>query len=112
MTNYANLKPFMARGIYDYKSFQTKYRNFLKRLCEGNGYELVGFAPNHYCFSCFVKGNGRFAYISISDVRRSSKGWFDNILIRSAKHEKDYAGGFNQYVSLQCLETKIQSMLG
>lgn len=120
MTNYTNLKPFMARDIEnwgvtvsdDYKSFQTKYRNFLKKLCKENGYELVKFNPNHYNFSCFVKGNDKFVYISISDVRYFKKEWFNNILIRSAKHEKDYTGGSNQYTSLPCLEAKIQSMLG
>lgn len=120
MTNYTNLKPFMARDIEDwgsvvsddYKSFQTKYRNFLKKLCKENGYELVRFNPNHYCFTCFVKGNDKFVYISISDVRYFNKEWFNHILIRNAQHEKDYTGGFNQYTSLPCLETKIQSMLG
>ena len=120
MTNYTNLKPFMARGIEDwssvvsddYKSFQTKYRNFLKKLCKENNYELVQFNPNHYEFSCFIKGNNKFVYISISDVRYFKNEWFNHILIRSAQNEKDYHGGINQHTYLPYLETKIQSMLG
>ena len=120
MTDYKNLKPYMTRSIEDwgvivsndYNAFQTKYKNFLKKLCKENGYELVRFNPNHYCFSCFIKGNDKFVYISISDVRYFSNEWFNNILIRTVNHEKDYHGGTNQYTSLPCLETKIQSMLG
>lgn len=119
MTNYKNLKPYMAREIEDwggyvsddYKSFQTKYKNFLKKLCKENGYELVNFMPNHYEFSCFIKGNGKYVYISISDVRHFSKEWFNHILIRTAEHEKDYHGGPNNYTSLPNLESKIKAML-
>ena len=120
MTNYTSLKPYMASGIEDwgayvsddYKTVQTKYRNFLKKLCKEHGYELVRFNPNHYCFTCFVKDNDKFVYISISDVRYFRNEWFNNILIRTAQHEKDYHGGSNQYTSLPHLEAKIQSMLG
>ena len=119
MVDYKNLKPYMAKDIEDwgsvvsdeYKSFQTKYRNFLKRVCKANGYELVKFSPNHYQFSCFIKGNDKFVYISISDVRYFKKEWFQQILIRTAESEKDYRGGMNNYTSIQCLEATIQHML-
>ena len=120
MVDYKNLKTYLNKGIEDwgsvvsddYKSFQTKYRNYLKKVCKENGYELVSFNPSHYEFSCFIKGNDKFVYISISDVRYFKNQWYNHILIRSAKHEKDYTGGFNQYTSLQLLESKIKSMLG
>lgn len=67
--------------------------------------------PSHYKFSCFIKGNEKFVYISISDVRFFRNKWFNNILIRTAESEKDYHGGVNQYTSLPCLEAKIKSML-
>lgn len=118
MTNYKSLETFKVKGIEnwgiglsdDYKSFQTKYKNFLKRVCKENGYELVSFMPSHYKFSCFIKGNEKFVYISISDVRFFRNEWFNNILIRTAESEKDYHGGVNQYTSLPCLEAKIKSM--
>ena len=120
MADYKNLKPFVKKGIEDwgsvvsddYKSFQTKYKNFLKKLCKENGYELASFLPGHYEFSCFVKNNDKFVYISISDVRYFKTSWFNLILIRTAQNEKDYTGGYNQYTSLPCLETKIKNMLG
>ena len=120
MTDFKRLRPFMGRPIEDwgsvvskdYKTFQAKYRNFLKKLCTNNGYELVSFNPNHYCFSCFIKGNGKYVYISISDVRYFSKAWLNNILIRTAKNERDYTGGPNNHVSISELEATIQKMLG
>ena len=31
--------------------------------------------------------------------------WYDHILIRAAKHERDFTGGMNQYASLNTLHT-------
>ena len=119
MESYNTLKPYLNKQIEDwggytspdYKTFQTKYRNFLKKICKANGYELVRFNPNHYEFSCFIQGNGKYVYISISDVRYFSKEWFNNILIRTAQNEKDYHGGPNNYTSLPNLENKVKAML-
>ena len=33
----------------DYKTFQTKYINYLRTLCKQNGWELVNIGRNHYC---------------------------------------------------------------
>lgn len=120
MENYNTLKAFINKGIEDwgcvvsddYKSFQTKYKNFIKKVCQANGYELVNFSPNHYEFSCFIKGNDKYVYMSISDVRHFKNEWYNRILVRYAKNESDYHGEFNQYVSLTNLEAKLVKMLG
>lgn len=119
-TSYKSLIPYTKRDIEDwggvtskdYNSFQTKYRNFLKRLCTNNGYELVNFLKGHYQFSCFIKdpATGKFIYIFISDTRYFKNSWYNNILIRTAQHEKDYRGGSNDYTSLAKLEDKIKRM--
>lgn len=119
MVSYTNLKTYTGREIEDwggivsddYKSFQTKYKNFLKKICKKNGYELVNFLPGHYQFSCFIKGNDKFVYVSISDVRYFKNAWFDVILIRTAANEKDYRGGRNNYTTLIFLEDTIKDML-
>ena len=120
MQNYNTLKPYIHRQIEDwatvvskdYISFERKYINFIKRVCKAHNYELAKFSPNHYEFSCFVKGNNKFAYISISDVRYFKNEWFNNILIRTAEHDRDYHGGFNQHTRLPELESKLVNMLG
>ena len=105
-----------STGCYtgdDYKSFQTKYINYLKSICNANHWRLVNVCKNHYCFSAFIKGGteNKCIYLSISDVRYFSNEWYDHILIRTAKNEQDYYGGFNNYTTLEYLECKIAEML-
>ena len=76
MAKIAELKKYLTHefstGCYtgdDYKSFQTKYLNYLKTLCRENHWQLVNVGKNHYCFSAFIKSaENKCVYISISDV--------------------------------------------
>ena len=104
-----------SSGCYtgdDYKSFQTKYINFLRSICKQNHWQLVNVGRNHYCFSAFIKSaENKCVYISISDVRYFSNEWHDHILIRTAKNEVDYHGGFNNRTTLKELEMKAMELL-
>ena len=62
MAKLAELKKYLTHkfssGSYtgeDYKSFQTKYINYLKAMCRDNHWQLVNIGRNHYCFSAFIK---------------------------------------------------------
>ena len=100
-----------STGCYtgdDYKSFQTKYINYLKTVCKSNNWELVNVGRNHYCFSCFIRNaENKHIYLSISDVRFWRNEWYSHILVRTAKHEKDYTGGSNNYTSLEQLQHNV-----
>lgn len=104
-----------SSGCYtgdDYKSFQTKYINFLRSMCKQNHWQLVNVGRNHYCFSAFIKSaEHKCVYISISDVRFFTNEWYSNILIRTAKNEQDYRGGFNHRTTLKELEMKAMELL-
>lgn len=104
-----------SSGCYtgeDYKSFQTKYINFLKNTCRNNHWQLVNVGKNHYCFSAFIKSaENKCVYISIPDVRYFSNEWHDHILIRTAENETDYRGGFNNYTTLGDLEGAVADLL-
>lgn len=104
-----------SSGCYtgdDYKSFQTKYINFLKAICNQNHWQLVNVGRNHYCFSAFIKSaENKCVYVSISDVRYFSDEWYNHILIRTAKDEQDYRGGFNNYTTLDGLELRACELL-
>lgn len=96
----------------DYKSFQTKYINFLRSICKQNHWQLVNVGRNHYCFSAFIKSaENKCVYVSISDVRFFTNEWYSNILIRTAKNEQDYYGGFNHRTTLKELEMKAMGLL-
>ena len=104
-----------SSGCYtgdDYKSFQTKYINFLRSICKQNHWQLVNGGRNHYCFSAFIKSaENKCVYVSISDVRFFTNEWYSNILIRKAKNEQDYYGGFNHRTTLKELEMKAMELL-
>ena len=105
-----------STGCYtgnDYKTFQTKYINYLKTICKDNNWSLIKVNKNHYCFSAFIKGGteNKCVYISISDVRYFNNDWYNHILVRTAKNEVDYKGGFNHYTTLDKLEYKICELL-
>lgn len=104
-----------SSGYYtgdDYKSFQTKYINFLRSICKQNHWQLVNVGRNHYCFSTFIKSaENKCVYVSISDVRFFTNEWYSNILIRTAKNEQDYRGGFNHRTTLKELEMKAMELL-
>ena len=104
-----------SSGCYtgdDYKSFQTKYINYLRSICKQNHWQLVNVGRNHYCFSAFIKSaENKCVYISISDVRFFTNEWYNNILIRTAKNEQDYQGGFNHRTTLKELEMKAMELL-
>ena len=104
-----------SSGCYtgdDYKSFQTKYINFLRSICKQNHWQLVNVGRNHYCFSAFIKSSeNKCVYVSISDVRFFTNEWYNNILIRTAKNEQDYYGGFNHRTTLKELEMKAMELL-
>ena len=104
-----------SSGCYtgdDYKSFQTKYINFLRSICKQNHWQLVNVGRNHYCFSAFIKSaENKCVYVSISDVRFFTNEWYNNILIRTAKNEQDYHGRFNHRTTLKELEMKAMELL-
>ena len=104
-----------SSGCYtgeDYKSFQTKYINYLKAMCKESHWELVNVSKNHYCFSAFIKSSeNKCVYLSISDVRYFSNEWYSHILVRTAKNEVDYRGGFNNYTTLEKLDNTVARLL-
>ena len=119
MTTIKDLEKYIdyefSSGCYtgdDYKSFQTKYINFLRSICKQNHWQLVNVGRNHYCFSAFIKSaENKCVYVSISDVRFFTNEWYSNILIRTAKNEQDYRGGFNHRTTLKELEMKAMELL-
>lgn len=107
MANIKDLQHYLnyefSSGCYtgqDYKTFQTKYINYLKSLAKSQGWEIVNVNKNHYCFSAFINWQDKYLYLSISDVRHFENEWYKHILIRTAKHQKDYTGGMNNYTTL------------
>jgi hypothetical protein len=103
---------FSSGGVTgsDYKSFQTKYKNFIKKNLP-EGFVIAKWNPNHYEFSCVIEHESKYVYVSISDVRYWPNEWFENILVRTMKHDSDWSGGTNQYASIFNLMKKIEKVM-
>ncbi len=92
----------------DYKTFQTKYINYLRSVCKANDWTLVNVIRSHYEFSAFIRNQiGRYVYFSISDVRFWRNEWYSRILIRTAESETDYHGGSNYHTRLPDLVSNV-----
>lgn len=94
----------------DYKTFERKYINYLKSVCKEQGWEFVKANKNHYEFSAFIKFENKYIYLSISDVRFFNNEWYNHILFRTAKSEKDYTGGQNLYTTLPLLKLALLNL--
>ena len=86
----------------EFKSFTTAMKKVFKEQALKNGCEILKFEKGHFYIFAFIKKGENIYYISIGDVR-FQKGFLNNILFRTAKHDKDYTGGMNCYTSLSKL---------
>jgi hypothetical protein len=76
------------------------------------GYELINYSRGHFYFSAFMKNNrtDKLVYVSCSDVRYSPDGWYNNLLVCTAQHDKDYTGGSNDWATLVGLKAKADML--
>lgn len=86
----------------EFVSFAKMFRSWIGKACSEAGLVIVEWSDGHFYCSCFVKNisTGKIAYLSIPDVRHFPDAWTDDILIRTAEHEKDYRGGTNRSATL------------
>ena len=94
----------------DFRIFARLFKKFVKSALPPDA-KLVSFDVGHYDLCGFIRKNGKFAYFSIPDVRYFPRKWQDNILVRTAKSEKDYTGGDNHYTSLKNFRNNIEKLI-
>lgn len=85
-----------------FKSFARAFKAAIKEQT-ADAFDLISCKANHFDISGFLKSKedpSRFVYFSISDVRGFREEWANQVLIRTAQHEKDYSGGHNNYTDL------------
>ena len=89
----------------EFTSFARKFKNAIKKELATIGAELTAYSVGHFYVSGFfrintMKGQECY-YFSLSDVRGSEFTSQHNMLYRTAKDEKDYTGGGNEYVRIE-----------
>lgn len=95
----------------DYETFEERYKKILKDIANNIQAQLIDFNGGHYGFSAFMEKDGKFAYISISDVRSFKNEWKDDILVRTAENDRDFSGGRNTFTNLHKLESRLDKIL-
>lgn len=95
----------------EFASFARECKKELAKQLPDNC-EIVAWNRGHFYISCFIKNitTGKFVYLSTSDVRHFPNEWYNNILIRTAKHEKDYTGGSNDWSDWKNLNRNIERL--
>lgn len=106
--------PSDCEGDYAPATFFKKHfipiaRKEFKALAKRIGAEIE-FSPNYFDYSAFFSKNGKFVYVHVGDVRFESR-WYEHILYRTAKSNKDYTGGSNRYCSYEELEEELSYLL-
>jgi hypothetical protein len=108
-----------AWGNYQFESstvctdeFAAFAKGFKKCIKDSlpEGAELVDFSRGHFYVSGFVKYRCSYMYFSTSDVRFFRDEWYNHLLVRTAKYERDFTGGFNQYITLPEFKEAVEKL--
>lgn len=98
---------------YDRKAF-NKFGLDLKKeineLLKDFGAEVHSLSRGYFILSGFIKKDDKLVYFSVDDVRYNRFKKDTMILIRTAKHDKDYTGGRNNFSSFENLKEDVENL--
>lgn len=120
-----NGKTLRDDGCYlssEFKGFQTAFINAMKKIAASLGGEVVNTSKGHYDVSGFIKRGDKYVYFDYSNgcgfggrthiILKGNNGCYHQpLLIRAARHEKDYTGFTNNFASFDRCETLIERLL-
>lgn len=101
----------------EFHSFQVAFFNAMRKIAKGLGAEVVNPLYGHYDMSGFIKRGDKYVYFSYSSLDRTyvqlkdNSSWHCPLLIRTAKHERDFTGGTNNYAAFDRCEILIDRLL-
>lgn len=90
------------------KQFAKDIKAVIKEIAINNGASLEWFNINHYDVSGMIKKDEKYIYFH-RDIERYNKSinLSHNLLIREAKHAKDFTGGRNNYCNFEEFESTM-----
>ena len=104
----------------EFHSFQLAFINQLRKIAKNNGANLINPMYGHYDMSCFMEKNGKYVYINYDNSLNTGRnvaclldqirGCHAPMLVRTAKNEKDYSGGKNNFCQFDCCEELIMKL--
>ena len=111
-----NGKVLADDGCYvskEYKNFQNAFNRTAKDIAANINAELASTSKGHYDGSMFFKRGGNFVYVHYGNSTNRTTIDFDgrNICVRTAKSDRDFVGGLNNFVTLKQLAHAIDLLL-
>ena len=121
-----NGKTLQDDGCYvskEFHSFQVSFINAMKKIATSVGGEVVNAHKGHYDVSGFIKRGDKFVYFNYSNAigiggrthiilkNDIDRGYHRPLLIRGARHERDYSGFTNNFASFDRCEILIDRLL-
>lgn len=91
----------------DFKAFAGDLKKYINKNLPPSS-KLVNWSVGHFYVSGFIQKGEQYVYFSLRDVR--GYDWYDNVLIRTAAHCKDYTGGRNNYTSIEFFGQSVQNL--
>jgi hypothetical protein len=97
-----------------FAKFASSFRRALRKDVKESPFEVVRLSKGHFEISGFLKHkeSGKFIYFAIPDVRWSTLGtWYDHVLYRTAKDDRDFTGGHNNFCPLSKLLDSAEALV-
>lgn len=84
----------------EFTAFCRTFKSEFKKVLDGLGCTGLECSNGHFYVSGFFNSaDGRLWYFNIGDVRWMGRP--HSLLVRTARHRKDYSGGTNMYAKLE-----------
>ena len=115
--NFKSVEDWGSVMSEEAKKFARDFKRRLGANAKERGMEIVGYTVGHYYISGFLKKAEKLVYFSyyiprcgaVIDFNRSN--YCDGFLLRTAKHDKDYYGGRNNFTNLMGFMGKAEELL-
>ncbi|HZK27070.1 MAG TPA: hypothetical protein VFD00_06000 [Thermoclostridium sp.] len=91
----------------DFKAFARDLKKYINKNLPPSS-KLVNWSVGHFYVSGFIQKSEQYVYFSLRDVR--GYDWYDNVLIRTAAHDKDYTGGRNNFTNIEFFAQSVQEL--
>lgn len=119
------IKKYQNRTLEDWgsemspeaKQFAKDFKRRLNLNANKRGLTLVSWSVNHYDFSGFLKKDDKYVYFSYDIPRYETPvdlyglSPHNAFLVRTAKHEKDYRGGYNNFCNILQFFDMVENLL-
>ena len=102
----------------EYRNFQNAFNRMAKNIAAHINAEVVKTLKSHYDGSMFFKRGDKYVYVHYGNstdrthINFDNSGWNGFLYCRTAKNDRDYTGGTNNFVALKELADKIDELLG